>query len=56
MIKCLLCDGEIDEEHPNDHLRHHSITSQQEFKYILALQKKVEDIERKLQKAHGPDI
>ena len=53
MIKCLLCDEEIDEEHPNMHLGKHDITSQHEFDYILALQKKVEDLERIVHQSHG---
>lgn len=42
-MKCLLCDGEIDEEHPNTHLGKHDIAAGHDFSYVLALQKKVEE-------------
>jgi len=48
-----ICNGELDEEHPNAHLGKHGTESSYILTYILALQKQIEDLKQKVQQHHG---
>jgi hypothetical protein len=52
-MKCAICNGELDEEHPNAHLGKHGTESNYIMTYILALQKQIEDLKQKVQQHHG---
>ena len=55
-MKCALCDEEFDENMPSDHMTvKHTIPHSFMMKYILALQKRIEDLEHKVQQHHEGD-
>jgi hypothetical protein len=53
-MKCLICEETVEEEHFSSHVNTKHDGTISPWKYIIAIQKRIELIEHNLEKSHGP--
>lgn len=53
-MKCAICDKDLSEDELEAHIKDSHDGRQSCYPYILALQKKLEELERTVEISHGP--
>ena len=55
-MKCLICDEDLTERDLSTHIVAKHEGYHNPWKYILMMQKRLEEIERNIEKSHGPRV
>ena len=53
-MKCLICDEDVFEENFLAHVNTKHIGTADSWKYIIAIQKKLEEMQSNIEMSHGP--